>query len=293
MEVAIVGAGAIGHMIAAYASLGGYQPILFGRQGAVKSSSSVKIGSQEITINSPQEFEKPLAVFFAVKSYQLSQSLQQYSQLFPDIPHILVSNGWYDHGVPELDQVKQLRKGFTNIGVSRTQRGYEVFNSGGCLYWESSPRPSVEETNFALNLKENGFGIREDVPRLRQEKWLFNSVINTMCAVHKLNQNGQLKHHQQAFDALLAECYQFAQEYLNPWGRTKEDLLSQAWQLVEKTAHNSNSMYVDVTTRKLTENQFLAGLILKYPERGDDFPKLFHYAREVDKLDRSITISSS
>ena len=103
-------------------------------------------------------------------------------------------------------------------------------------------------------------------------KWLLNTCLNTLCGAYQLSTNGQALN----FKTELNQLYLEAIEWLKNQGYEQSSIMSFD-QLISKTkdvAHNSNSMFVDLSKGRRTESQYLAGVVVG--SSGGELLKKFH-----------------
>lgn len=233
------------------------------------------------------------AVFFCVKAFDLSQALKEQAALWPvDIPFVTLTNGFI---APEIDACKSIlgdrpvRWGMTTIGAAFKENGaLQVYGDGAITAWgpfqsplQPAPEPSSLDKPTAGELNaigaQLGWTWQDDIVPTIRRKWLFNTVLNTMCGALRLSSNGKLLNHRVLAEAVLSEAYDLAKELWPARARDIEPLdvlRTQFLQLVQKTADNENSMARDARLGRRTESSFLAGMA--QGRRGYDRLKTYH-----------------
>ena len=188
-----------------------------------------------------------------------------------------------------------LRWGTCTLGVSADERGgYRQTSKTGLFMWGPPDVTSIVDppfTQLERNLTDLGDHHKSPggrismqwVPTMRwavRNKWLFNTVINTLCARDRLQTNGELLPRLPEMQAYFAEAWALGMElFQEKWPFSESDVWSGLCKLVDATAANENSMARDVRLGRKTEIDFLAGLARKY---GNRFPLLVAAADEID-----------
>ena len=116
-----------------------------------------------------------------------------------------------------------------------------------------------------------GFRYDRDASLVRKEKWLFNTVINSMAAYYSFASNGLLLDKKDELRQVFDEAYELGLDLFKSWRKDRESLWMETIQLIEATAGNENSMVRDLRLGRLTENEFLAGLVSRSQQY---FPRL-------------------
>ena len=223
--------------------------------------------------------ENPAAILFAVKAFDLEAALREHEAKWPkEIPFVTLCNGYIWSVIAKLKPIlndRPIRIGMTTIGSTIKSDGtIEVFSAGTMTAWGnwglSKPRPSEGELRL-LRRFPKGQWIDDIRPHIRQ-KWIFNTVINTLAAAHKLPDNATLKKHRDEATEIFAESMQLADKIWPdlPWDISGEDLSKKLWDVVNVTARNENSMARDMRLNRPTESAYLAGIA----EQHDGFPGL-------------------
>lgn len=231
-------------------------------------------------------------VFFCVKAFQLAQALTEQAALWPiDIPFVTFSNGFIAGEIEDCRTIlgaRPMRWGMTTMGAAFQEDGVlKVLREGSITAWGPYQAPTeplfsnikIEATagERALIAANPGWYWHDDIVPTIRRKWIFNTVLNTMCGALRLSSNGKLINHRGLADAVLNEAYQLAAEL---WPQRAADLESleilrpQFWDLVHKTSDNENSMVRDARLSRRTETMYLAGQ--STGRRGYDRLKTYH-----------------
>jgi ketopantoate reductase len=230
--------------------------------------------------------ESPAAVLFAVKAFDLEAALREHSTKWPaEIPFVTLCNGYIWPVFTKLKPVlkdRPIRVGMTTIGSTIKSNGtIEVFSVGATTAWgnwePSGTRPTESELRLLRRFPKGQW--IDDVRPLIRQKWIFNTVINTLAAAHRLPANAALKKHQAETSELCAESIKLADKIWPdlPWDISADDLLKKLWDVVDATARNENSMARDIRLNRRTESDYLAGIAEQY----EGFPALKHLHRLI------------
>ncbi len=290
MTVGIIGAGAIGTMIGAYADQEGFGVQFIGRKGPMNHHPTVSINDGPIvrikSDNNPPEF-----FFLAVKSYQIVAALRQHQEICTGKTVIIIANGWYEDELSgEIRKLFDIRCGCTTIASRWDGNKFKVLNNNGYLVWESGAGAGDLEKKLLQHLGPYGFQASVGARQIQQKKWLFNTVINSLCGGLSLDRNIQILNHQRDLRDLFIDAYNFGTVIFGDFGASQEDLFSQVELLIKNTAGNKNSMYADIEKKQLTENCHLAGLIFKQSLDSGRFRTLRKYARLIEDYDLSVAL---
>ena len=238
------------------------------------------LGRAVETFLRPEHNKTPSAILFTVKAFDLDTALRGEAAGWPlDIPFVTLSNGYISPILENLLPVlhpRQIHVGMTTIGSTIGLDGkVTVFSNNTVTAWgpiaSNFPPPTPGEL-ARLRLFPNGQWHNDMRPLLRQ-KWLFNVVINTLCAVYGLRSNGLLSAHRTEAEDVLCEATELADLLWKdvPWDVSgQQELSKQLWSVITVTSGNENSMVRDLRLKKQTESHYLAGVARNY----DGFEKL-------------------
>ena len=133
---------------------------------------------------------------------------------------------------------------------------------------------------------------QESIKAAYQQKWLINTVLNTLCAARGYRQNQQALRDQSDLWELHQEAFRWYLERMDPDPSHPLELQTSFEKLVEvtqKTALNENSMARDIRLGRRTENEFLAGQVRLDPKASAKFPKLFHLSQTIEACESRLT----
>lgn len=232
-------------------------------------------------------------VFFCVKAFDLAEALRQQAPLWaPEIPFVTLCNGFIAGEIESvLDILKDrpLRWGMTTMGAAFQAHGeLKVYGEGATTSWgpyqsanamplDKARYPAASAAEEMVLAANKGWEWHPDITPVIRRKWIFNTVLNTMCGALRLSSNGKLINHRTLADAVLEEAYELAKLL---WPNRVKDLekldflREQFWILVQKTFDNENSMARDVRLGRRTETSYLAGLAMNH--RGFERLKTYH-----------------
>lgn len=295
MNVTVIGPGAIGLFVALRLLRLGAQVSLVGRAGPQAVRESFLTDEGPLDLNIPACTEQDVAraglVFVAVKALDLASALSWTRGLRPGTPVVVTVNGAIH---PIIVQEKQhsphllWHLGSCTFGVSRAPSGrFEQRSSRGVI--NIGPLTVGEEpaaVEMELVAKDSQvFAWQPHMLALSRRKWLYNTVINTLCAVSRLPCNGDLLRDRPALEGVFNEAYELGIELWGAWTFDREELRRGLTDLIAETRTNENSMARDVRLGRKTESAYLAGLATK-PEK---YPLLMAYHARIEAFreDRS------
>lgn len=282
---AIVGPGAIGVFLAARLRQLGHSVIMVGRHGPVAIHTAIDpIG--KVDVDQPAEplhwflHERLSAIFLCVKAYDLSSALDlamrgvqsRLNVLGAGVEIATFTNGWVvdqikQHAVDRQFPASGLRVGITTHALSQTPNGYKYNAQKGQFLWGAiAGQVDMRPWEESLVSQEDFAFVDDIVPRIRQ-KWLANTIINTLTAYYQLTTNGQLLTDGQAradFIPVAKEAIALGELLWGPWGSDPQALCDSVRALVVATATNENSMYRDLKLGRPTESAWLAGLAVRH-----------------------------
>jgi ketopantoate reductase len=297
-SILVVGAGAIGTCIAARMQHLGYQVNLLGRKGGDNFQISFSGWSGHFWLKTIKldavQVESVAIAFFATKAFDLEGSIRRLAKFLPlECPIIPVSNGYTEPSLRALSKEtanRAWRNGFCTIGVSQiSDSSYEIrSNRGGVVFGPLHSGETKFEISSAekelLSLDKGEFFIWADpISSAQHLKWLYNTVINTVCGAYSLANNGQTLEKIPLMRDLTKEAYRLGIELWGNWGISEEKVFDDLIALVTSTSTNENSMARDIRLHKRTESEWLAGVA-----RGkSSYPLLNHYHNLISSKDRS------
>lgn len=266
-ELGILGAGAVGHMLAFFLREKASIPLeLWGRYGPLRQAHSVSWQGKTHSISLSWQGESPSLWFCALKAHALQTGLRQLlPKLKPGSQVIIVSNGYIETLLLPLRREFPdilLRKGLVSRGVKRSPAGDYVIGAEGQVLWGDELAKSSKEELILRELQNFGFSWDPDTCLLRREKWFCNTTLNTLCGVYHLASNGDaLRFHGSELENLAREVYALMGE-IWPGSQVKwEELWQKLLQLIASSSDNENSMAADVRFGRRTEADVLSGLV--------------------------------
>jgi ketopantoate reductase len=285
IPVRIVGPGAIGSALGVFLnrefSVGFCQ-----KDGATSHTAKLLWGDtwQEVLFPKPLDPVTPAIYLFAVKAFDVEQAMTEHLATAPSGSiGVSLANGFVE---PILQRVQKLypsvqtHMGYCNFGVSSQEDGAFVFRSKGAgrMFfgpWGRDKNPS----HIAQRLAENEMcHWSQDILEAARTKWIYNTVLNSFCAAHKLKCNGDALNSKAALKSLFEEAWGLAEELFGGLRGSKAELFMGLQGLIGDTGANENSMARDVRLGKPTESDYLAGLALGFGER---FPGLVMLHKKV------------
>lgn len=279
-SVAIVGAGAVGQMLAFFLRAAGVTHVVcYGRKGPVLINGRVLFQDQSSTLITDLPAQPHQLWLFATKAYDLVPALEQWLPKIPsDTPLTLLSNGFIE---PELSGIRaqypqhELRKGVVSRGARFLADGTLALGPKGEIRWGGARPVQAFERSLMQELASKGFVWDPDVCKARKEKWFCNTVLNTLCGAYGLKRNADAED-QKEYSEMCHEVYELGCEFWPEWKGQDEILRKKLATLIAATADNENSMAVDMRLGRKTEAAFLSGHVLRFENAATRFPHLFH-----------------
>ncbi len=279
----IVGAGAQGALMSYLMQKNGLTYGLWSRNGFVRANERFILDANKIkTSLNPSVFswEGIDFLFIAVKAYDLEDFFNaQLSLIKKAKVKVVLVNGWV---LPTLknfiqknhEQISTWRIGVSTIGVSEMEpRSYAIRSAGGGISF-GPVLPALDPSwkdlkEIELEQRLKTLSLVDDIGPIIRKKWLFNTVINTLTAAYKLENNGLLVTAaniplHKTFD----EAYALGEERFSFMDFSRAEYFRDLLALIEATSENENSMARDIRLKKDSESSFLAGLAddpQKYP----------------------------
>lgn len=280
MRALVIGTGAVAAFLGAALEERGLLPAFVGRSGAQAFTARLTYpGGAERLICCRQakaaEWQGAAVAFLAVKAFDLEQALSWVAPLAAGTPVIPVANG----DVEGLVRAARLswphlawRLGFSTYGVSALDapQSYAVRSRTGEVAFGPVDEEVVPSAVERQLLDKPGVFSWSGAGILRQahRKWLFNVVINTLCAARGYRRNGDLLVDIPMLSAVFNEAWALGEQRFGAWGMEKGEVFKAMEGLIVATAENENSMARDKRLGRRTETGFLAGLArdpVRYP----------------------------
>lgn len=279
-KVLVIGKGAIGVAVACRLKILGYSPVFVGRKGSIDVHVHFKGWGQSFWLDvkklTEADLSKVVGCFIAVKAFDLEGAAGRFLPYLPsEVPVISLSNG-ATQGIVERVQKKfptlQMRLGFCTAGVTTVNvNHFELRSSKGGVFWGKIAR-SQKMTPFEndlVNVKcDSFFNMVDHVFPAHRMKWLFNTVMNSICAVKQYERNGLLLDDLEYLRGVFSEAFELGSELWGEWPESRQRLFDDLISLITATRENENSMHKDMRLNLRTEADYLSGLAKdssKYP----------------------------
>ncbi len=283
MQAIIIGTGAVAAFLGAALEERGFLPGYVGRQGPTAFTARLAYpGGAErlVCCRAPGKdvWRAAALAFVAVKAFDLEAAFGWASELAPGTPLIPVVNG----AVEDLVRAAAARRpdlawrlGYSTFGVSAldapagpqdaatsfTNHSYAVRSrTGEVAFGPLDGRGEPAAAERLLLDRPGVFVWHQGILKAARRKWLFNVVINTLCAARGLRRNGDLFGDIPMLSAVFHEAWALGEGRFGPWGLEKAEVYKAMEKLIEATAENENSMARDKRLGRLTETAYLAGL---------------------------------
>jgi len=269
MNITIIGAGALGNMLATKLSRNNEVKLI------VKKKHTALIENQKILfrdikgniikskINIGTEIENCDLIILCVKSYDAQILIQKLSNL--DTPLLLCQNGLktMNYALNNIDE-KRLSYLVTGNGISKIKTGISEHKGLGFTYLGNlSKSKSNLLQNISKNLKEEDMDCKI-VDNIEEFVWLktvINSAINPIATLAEVK-NGKLKNPElnDEVKKLCEESSKIASSNgiklpLDPWIEINK--------IIEKTADNKCSMLQDLENNQQTEIDAINGELIR------------------------------
>lgn len=265
--VGILGAGAVGHLLAYFFhEIPGLSIQMQGRKGLLAASKPIEFQNNQRVV--PLNQSSPLASlwFCCLKAHSLTDGLRGFlGDLPPGAQIIVLSNGSIE---PLLQSLRRefplvvLRKGLVSRGVKVKDDGSYSIGPKGQVIWGEDREPPAFEQQLVQILAPHGFQWNAQCCRLRREKWYFNTCLNTLCGARRLARNGlAVEQGRDELEALSHEVFALAHELWPDWQPVARELWQNLLRLIASTADNENSMAADVRLGRTNEATVLSGLV--------------------------------
>ena len=269
MNITIIGAGALGNMLATKLSRNNQVKLI------VKKKHTGLIENQEILfrdiegniikpkINIGTEIENCDLMILCVKSYDAQILIQKLSNL--DTPLLLCQNGLktMNYALNNIDE-KRLSYLVTGNGISKIKTGISEHKGLGFTYLGNlSKSKSNLLQNISKNLKEEDMDCKivENIEEFVWLKTVINSAINPIATLADVK-NGKLKNPElnDEVKKLCEESSKIASSNgiklpLDPWIEINK--------IIEKTADNKCSMLQDLENNQQTEIDAINGELIR------------------------------
>lgn len=282
MNVVVVGAGAVGMLVASF--LSETQQVTFVTRTESQKEKIEENGLVRINIDGSyvvrkvkvctnlQQIEKNSIVIIAVKYHHLKSLYPELSMLHKDVPLLFLQNG-----LAHFDEVLQLPQ--RTIAFSSCQFGaerkneYTVQHRGIGLFKIAVERGEQAPFSIFHEVNNERFPIKfeENAEQMLFEKAFLNCFINPLTAILQVR-NGDLIENPNTYQ-LLENLYE---EMISAFPEQKHNLPFEAVvALCKNTAKNTSSMLSDRLNGRKTEAETIIGAVIKKAKkRGKKLPTL-------------------
>jgi len=269
MNITIIGAGALGNMLATKLSRNNQVKLI------VKEKHTGLIENQEILfrdiegniikskINIGTEIENSDLMILCVKSYDAQILIQKLSNL--DTPLLLCQNGLktMNYALNNIDE-KRLSYLVTGNGISKIKTGISEHKGLGFTYLGNlSKSKSNLLQNISKNLKEENMDCKI-VGNIEEFVWLktvINSAINPIATLAEVK-NGKLKN-PELNDEVKKLCEESSKVASSNGIKLPLDPWIEINKIIEKTADNKCSMLQDLENNQQTEIDAINGELIR------------------------------
>ena len=269
MDITIVGAGALGNMLATKLSRNNKVNLI------VKKKHTGLIENQEILfrdiagniikskISIGTNIENCDLIILCVKSYDAQILIQKLSSL--DSPILLCQNGLktMNYALKNIDE-KRLSYLVTGNGISKIKAGISEHRGLGFTYLGNlSESKSNLLQNISKNLKEEGMdcSIVENIEEFVWLKTVINSAINPIATLAEVK-NGKLGN-PELNDEVKKLCEESSKIAYSNGIKLPLDPWKEINKIIEKTADNKCSMLQDLENNQQTEIDAINGELIR------------------------------
>ena len=269
MDITIVGAGALGNMLATKLSRNNKVNLI------VKKKHKALIENQEILfkdidgniikskINIGTDIENCDLIILCVKSYDAQILIPKLSSL--DTPILLCQNGLktMNYALKNIDE-KRLSYLVTGNGISKIKAGISEHRGLGFTYLGNlSKSKSNLLKNISKNLKEEGMdcSIVENIEEFVWLKTVINSAINPIATLAEVK-NGKLGN-PELNDEVKKLCEESSKIAYSNGIKLPLDPWKEINKIIEKTADNKCSMLQDLENNQQTEIDAINGELIR------------------------------
>ncbi|WP_227395614.1 2-dehydropantoate 2-reductase [Jeotgalibacillus aurantiacus] len=270
MNLAVIGGGAIGLLLAANLAKGGFSVTVITRtteQAEELSINGIGIDSKRIKVNAQTaeqyDFDKADAVIVTVKQYHLAELVPLLQKIDKECPLFFIQNGMSHLSLLDQFPHQSIFVGTIEHGVSKSSRS--DIHHNGIGPWKVAPfRGELSKAAFLENIQSANFPIEfdQDYQTLMTVKLIKNIMINPFTALYKVK-NGALitnPYLRKNMQALYEEIRLVFPDFISFCS------FDDIEQLCEKTANNQSSMLLDILNGRKTEIESLTGFAIRRAE---------------------------
>jgi len=273
MNITIIGAGAIGTMLATRLSKNNEIKLMIKPEHkSLKKRKAIilrEISGKERNINVDLEYKimETDLIIIAVKSYDLPQIVNNLAEM--KTPIMCCQNGLHSlNYIKENIEAERLSYLVTGTGSSKIEPGLSHHKGDGFTYiGELSNKETEIIKNICDSLTNNNMKC-EIVKNISNYIWLktiINSAINPVATISSVK-NGELREKRlnEYMENICKESTKVALKTgielpLNPWNEINS--------IIEKTADNKCSMLQDIENKQMTEIDAINGEIIRIADR--------------------------
>ncbi len=279
----ILGAGAVGHLLACRFAAQKIPAILVHRKDNIKNNTSVTYRFEHtdkqfsLQHQSSRDVQSIHYLILAVKSHQVESAILSIKEkLEPDCQVFLLQNG-----MGALEKVSHLLKGIispyqiypgTNTHGSYLQKNslnkLVIIHAGtGELIFGANYLSDVKtnQPDCLLTLKQLDLNTRwtSTIERRLWMKLAVNAAINPITAVN-FCKNGDIVKSEKLLQQLKSLCLETAQLFKTlSLSIDESSILEEVLSVIQKTANNQSSMLQDIQSGKTTEIEAITGYLLE------------------------------
>ncbi len=282
MRFGIVGAGAVGCLLAGLLTRSGQDVVLLARRSEVAGEILMKgiqidvpSGRLKVIVRATSEIDclsDRHIVILSVKSYDTSIASREIKPHLSDEASILT----LQNGLGNLEAIDSelhgqgLVGGSTTLGSTLTSSGHVAWASAGTtIVGDPKGRPSQSTKRLASILSKAGLPAKT-TSNLKQVLWakaLISSAINPLTALLRIT-NGELITRKNV-RLLAAEIVQEGERVANAEGiLLKSNPVRTMMSVARSTANNKSSMLQDVENRKRTEIAAINGALVDFGRKS-------------------------
>lgn len=273
LHIGIIGGGAIGLLVAAYARKAGFTVTLFTRtieqenhlheNGLTLKLSENK--SVHFAVNATTSYAKMAEIdflFVAVKQYDLREVIQKLKSVKRgNLPIAFLQNGMGHLSLLEELKEQNVFVAIVEHGALRENDTTVVHTGKGQIMIGSFNGEMTSYLPLFEQLNDSGLNVtvNEEWKEIMQNKLIANVCINPLTAIFKV-QNGQLIQNPY-FNKIMRKTFLEALQVLQ-LEKNEQTLWDYVTSICEKTRENRSSMLRDIEQNKETEIDAICGYLL-------------------------------
>ncbi|MBM7608259.1 2-dehydropantoate 2-reductase [Lysinibacillus composti] len=294
MNVVVVGAGAIGMLVASFIAESSYKVTVISKReeqanllkanGIVRKNLNQTIRINEVEVMTElSNISKDSVIIVAVKYAQLKDLYASISTL-PDVPLLFIQNGLAHYEEALTLPQKTIFFCSCQFGAQKLN-DYTVAHRGKGSMKLAFERGNHEAFDFLQQLQLDllPIQIEENAEYMLFHKALLNCFINPLTAILKVK-NGQLLESSHTFNIVESMYNEIILAFPEVKGTLSlEDVLD----LCRKTSTNTSSMLTDFLQHRPTEMDTIVGAVIeRASRRGSNLPTLstlYHLLKVLEK----------